>query len=202
MIAVALLMVGAALVLWGREFDGWDQSWRVEVGAAIGLLAPLYFAEELLRSRLAELSRLASESAMSYGLIRRVLPAGGKRTAVLDSLVDGVRDHASAGGFTSRDIQALIGGDSHMRTVALGAMQGRHALIDEGALVESIARSETGFEQYHALLLAVESWPQRSEDTRHMIIKAIERDREGFIADDPERAALAARIRELSEAGP
>ena len=71
-IAVVLVLAGLGLVVWGRSFGGWDQAWRVEVGAALGLLGPLVYLEELLRTTL---SRDLRESVVSFGLIRRLLPA-------------------------------------------------------------------------------------------------------------------------------
>lgn len=196
-VAIGLLFMGAALVVWGRAFDGWDQAWRVEVGAALGLLGPLYFFEELLRTRVVELSRLAAESASSYGLIRKLLPPGDARTAVLDSLFAGIRDHARSGGFTSSDIQALVKGDGDMRATALAAMRGRQDLVAEDVLVQSIANSLSGFEQYHALLLAADTWRDRTDQARRKIVDAIKRDRNGYIARDRDRTRLAKKIREL-----
>ena len=117
LIAATLLALGAALVVWGRDFEGWDQAWRVEIGAALALLGPLYFAEELLRRRVAELSQLASESTLSYGALRRLLPPGDERTAVLDSLVAAVRDRARAG--SRRPFADWIGNRALRRTTEL-----------------------------------------------------------------------------------
>jgi hypothetical protein len=193
--AIALFAVGVGLVIWAKHFDGWDQAWRLDAGVAVGLLAPLYFAEELLREHVKALSRTASESATSYGLLRRLLPAGDERTAVLDALAEGVRAHASADGLSSSDIEALSSGDSEMRAIALAAMRGRPDLIVQAAVVKSIADSQSGFEQYHALKLADEAWSALSEPTRRGVLAAIERDRSGYIKDDASRADVAAAIR-------
>jgi hypothetical protein len=74
-VAALLVVVGIALVLCAKSMDGWSQAWRIEVGAAIGLLGPLYFLEDLLRGRVEALTRQLEESAQSYGMIRRLLPS-------------------------------------------------------------------------------------------------------------------------------
>ena len=155
--------------------------------------------EELLRKRVNHLSRNLRESVQSYGLIRRMLPPGERRTLVLDTIVESVRDRAAAGDFTSGEADRLAAGDEEMRAIALAAMQGDHKLINFDTLVRSIHGSWTGFEQYHALKLAREAWTKLPDDVRRDVVEAIERDRTGpnYIATDPDRAEIADDITRL-----
>jgi hypothetical protein len=199
LIAAVVTLLGVGLILWAESHDDWAQAWRVEIGAALALLGPLYLLEELLRSRVEELSSKLRESVQGYGLIRRLVPAGEARTDVLDALVAGVRDRATQGTFPSAEVARLVTGDPDMRAIALAAMQGRHDLIDETALIRSIRESESGFEQYHALRLALEGWSSLSPGARTKVIEAIDHDAAGpgYIATDPARADLAQRIKAL-----
>lgn len=199
-IAISLVILGVGLILWAENKNDWAQAWRIEVGAAIALLGPLYLLEELLRSRVEALSRDMRESVQSYGLIRRLLPASEERTAVLDALVAGVRQRATRGEFPSGEVARLAAGDADMRAMALAAMQGRHDLLDEGALVRSIKWSDSGFEQYHALKLAREAWVSLTSGGQANVIDAIEHDATHgrFIAKDAHRAELADEIKALA----
>ena len=199
-VSAALVVAGAALVLWAKDMDGWSQAWRVEVGAAVALLGPIYFLEELLRGRVDTLSQLVDESVQSYGLIRRLLPSGAQRTAVLDGLITGVKEQAQAGAFRADEIVRLSRGDGETRTIALAAMQGDHDLIDDDAIIFSISDSDSGMEQYHAMKLAYEAWSGLSHGTRIRVIHALKADAAGrnFIVDDPPRAKLAEQIAGLA----
>jgi hypothetical protein len=193
--AVLLFAAGVAVVFWGRHFDGWDEAWRVDAGVAIGLLAPLYFAEDLLRQHLKALSRTASEAVTAFGVLRRLVPAGQKQTAVLDALAAGVCARARAGELSASDVHELSGGDSDMRAIALAAMQGSYGLIDERVLVSSIAHSGRGFEQFHALKLADEAWSALSAETQQSVVDTIELDPHGYIKADGSRTEHADAIR-------
>jgi hypothetical protein len=201
-VSALLIVVGTALVWWAKDKDGWSQAWRVEIGAAIALLGPLYFLEEVLRGRVETLTRLLEESARSYGLIRRLLPAGDRRTQILDALLDAVKNQAEARALPKDEIARLARGDGETRTIALAAMQGDHDLIDNEALVFSISRSESGMEQYHALKLACQAWRKLPRRTKGRVVSAIHSDAESrkFIAADAHRAELAEQIAELARA--
>jgi len=195
-ISVGLLAAGVLLVLSARAEDGWAQAWRVEVGAAIGLLGPLFFIEELLRSRVASLEERFSELRKSYGLIRQVLPEGDARTYVLDRLLEAVTKQAKAAPYSSVEVARFLSGDEETRTIAFAAMQGDHKLIDDAAVIRSITSSSSGMEQYHALKVAHEAWQGRSSSTKTRVVDAIREDMSsrGFIAVDPYRRFLAEEI--------
>ena len=64
------VMDSSALVWSARGADGWSQSALTEVGAAIALLGPLVFLEELLRGSVKQLSQLLKDSEPSYVEVR------------------------------------------------------------------------------------------------------------------------------------
>lgn len=195
-----LLAAGLVLIISAKTEDGWAQAWRVEAGAALGLLGPIYFIEELLRSRVASLEKRLGEFQKSYGLIRQVLPQGDARTYVLDTLLHAVTKQAKAATYSSDEIARLLSGDEETRTVAFAAMQGDHNLIDDAAVIRSITSSDSGMEQYHALKLTHEAWKGRSASTKVAVVEAIKQDwrGRGFIAADPYRRFLAEQIFEFA----
>jgi hypothetical protein len=199
LIISALLTLGGSALVWSaRGVDGWSQSWRVEVGTAIALLGPLFLLEELLRGSVKELSQRLKEYERSYVEIRRQLQYGSERTGKLDGILANVTADASQGKVSKEDVTHYLRGGE--RTIALAAMQGAHRLIDPDVIVESIDHSESGMEQYHALLLAEEGWPSLQPDTKRQVVQAIKRDRQGrrFIAQGPARSLLAKRILDIA----
>lgn len=75
-ISALLILVGSPLVWSARGADGWSQSALIEVGAAIALLGPLVFLEELLPGSVKQLSQLLKKSERSYVEVRSQLPTG------------------------------------------------------------------------------------------------------------------------------
>lgn len=195
-ISASLLAAGIVLVISAKREEGWDQAWRVEVGAAIALLGPLYFIEELLRSRVALLEERLNELRKSYGLIRRLLPQDDARTYVLDRLLEAVTKQARKESYPPEEIARLLRGDEETRTIALAAMQGDHKLVNDAAIIRSIAASDSGMEQYHALKVAHESWLGRPAATKAGIVDAIQKDTSSrqFISADKHRTLLADEI--------
>jgi hypothetical protein len=151
-VCLGLPLAGTLFVLWAAGEEGWAQAWRIEVGAAIGLLGPFYFVEELLRSRVASLEERVGELRTSYGLVRSLLPAGDTRMHVLDVLLAAVTKQARASTYPRKQIASLLQGDHETRTIAFAAMRGDHRLIDDAAVVRAIDSSESGMEQFYAAL--------------------------------------------------
>lgn len=197
-VSVLLLLFGLALVWLAKGQDGWSQSALIELGAAIALLGPLYFLEELLQGSVKKLSQQVEDAQRSYAAVRSQLPRGRERTLTLDGILDDVTAAARQGQVSEEDLSALsrVSGDP---TMALAAMLGDHRLIEPDVIVESIDHSKSGMEQFYALRLANEGWPSLPPVTKQ-VVQAIERDRHGrmFIAEGTNRDVVARRILDIA----
>ncbi|GIE97651.1 hypothetical protein Ari01nite_51160 [Paractinoplanes rishiriensis] len=196
MISAVLLIAGVVLVLWAKNEDGWEQAWRVEVGAAIALLGPLFFIEEMLRSRVVSLEEKFDQLRKSYGLMRGLLPPGDARTYVLDRLLSAVTEQARAGYYSAPEISRLLDGDDETRMIALAIMQGDHRLIKDEVIINSIGSSKSGMEQYHALKAAHDGWSVLVRGTKRSAVDKILEDASGasYIITDAPRRFLAEEI--------
>jgi hypothetical protein len=166
------------------------------LGAAIALLGPLVFLEELVRGDVKVLSQQLEENERSYAAVRSQLPQGPVRTLTLDGILDEVTAAASQGKVSKEHVTDYVRRDK--RPHALAAMLGDHRLIDPDVIVESIDHSKTGMEQYCALVLADEGWLSLPPDTKRQVVQAIKRDREGHIAKGPNRSVHAKRILDMA----
>lgn len=197
MIAASIL-VGLGLMIGAIPLDGWWQSVLIDVGASVLLLAPLAYIEDFLRQSLAELNATLRSSVAGLSAIRTLLPPGYPRTMLFDSLLAAVVERAAEGEFPATQISTLLGGDGDDRTVALAAMVGNPALVDGAAVIRSIRRPAFGNEQYYALHAAYTAGESPlSSNQRTRILAAIDEDdrTRGWIAQDPHREQIAARLR-------
>jgi hypothetical protein len=195
-VLVLAILVGLVLVLLARGQDGWSQSALIELGAAILLLGPLVFLEELLRGDVKGLSKQLMESERSYAAVRGQLPLSPVRTLTLDGILRDVTVDASQGKVSKEHVTDWVRRDK--RPHALAAMLGDHRLIDPDVIVESIGHSGSGIEQYWALLVAKEGWPLLPPVTKQQVVQAIKRDRHGYIAQGPNRSLVAKRILDMA----
>jgi hypothetical protein len=106
-VSVLLLLFGLALVWLAKGQDGWSQSALIELGAAIALLGPLYFLEELLQGSVKKLSQQVEDAQRSYAAVRSQLPRGRERTLTLDGILDDVTAAARQGQVSEEDLSAL-----------------------------------------------------------------------------------------------
>lgn len=197
-VIVASVLVGLALMIGAAPLDGWWQSVLIEIGASVLLLAPLAYIEDFLRRSLGELDATLRSSVVGLSAVRNLLPSGERRTAIFDELLTAVIDRADDGEFPATQIGPLLEGDSDDRTVALAAMVGDPSLVDGAAVLRSVRRPGSANEQYYALRAASAAWPtQLDTDQRTRILAAIDDDnhRRGWIAGDPHRQGIAARLR-------
>ncbi|MBC3191034.1 hypothetical protein H7X46_08160 [Pseudonocardia sp. C8] len=196
-VIAASVLAGVGLMLGAAPLDGWWQSVLVEVGASVLLLAPLAYIEDYLRRSLGELNATLQSSATGLSAVRRLVPSAQRRAAVFDALLAAVEAGANAGEFTATQISTLLDGGSEDRTVALAAMAGNASLADGAAIVRSIRSSASGNEQFYALRAADAGWAQLRTEHRTRILAAIDEDdrTRRWIADDPHRQRIAARLR-------
>ena len=198
LVIVASVLVGLGLMLGAAPLDGWWQSVLIEIGASVLLLAPLAYIEDFLRRSLGELNATLRSSVVGLSAVRNLLPSGERRTAIFDELLAAVIERAHDGEFPATQLGTLLEGDSDDRTVALAAMIGNPSLVDGAAVLRSIRRPGSANEQYYALRAASAAWPtQLGTDQRTRILAAIDDDhKRGWIAGDPHRQGIAARLRE------
>jgi hypothetical protein len=196
-IVSALLVLGSDLVWSARGQDGWSQSWRIEVGTALALLGPL-FSGGTAAGSVKELRQQLEESRRSYAAVRSQLPQGRERTLTLDGILANVTALASQGDVSKENVTDYVRSDE--RTIALAAMRGEHRLIDPDVIVESIDHSQSGMEQFYALLLANEGWPLLPPVTKRQVVQLLSVMVEvaRFIAEGTAGAVQAKRILDIA----
>jgi len=132
----------------------------------------------------------------SYAFIHHQLSDDRFRDAKVvlqDALVDKVSSTAFKRKPNASAVKHLLrSGSAAERVLALGFLKGDPALRTVELLVPSILEPQSGNEQYHAMWLAKEAWPQMNEADRKRIVKAVE-DRP-YNDADTDRGVLAAQI--------
>ncbi|TFD49127.1 hypothetical protein E3T55_11670 [Cryobacterium frigoriphilum] len=135
----------------------------------------------------------------SYAFVRTVLtdPRHLNAKVVLqDSLVAQAVALANREKFSATEVRLLFReGPPIVRTLALGLMQGNPDLADGTSIFTAVSRSQTGNEQYHALVLARLCWRDLSPADRGAILAAVDAD--PFIAGDADRREAANQLRAL-----
>jgi hypothetical protein len=207
-----LILIGGAMVVtgWVLGPDGYPSSLLLQLGSTLLLVAPLVYAERVIsrqlgevRDGLAELRRQTRTIATVYERTREEQASGAARTAELEAQISKAREGARTGNRSAAEVAALFkDGSDGERIAALGLMQGNHELADASAMVDGIARSRSAFEQWHALLLALELWDTLGEPSRTRILDAIGREMEpgGYIEPGTDRYGIARVIQSRAEA--
>lgn len=113
-----------------------------------------------------------------------------------DQLVDIARANSLSEPVTAAEIAtAITSGPPAKRVLAFGILEGNPHLATCDLLTQGISGSLSGNEQYHALLASEAAWPSLTPECRRALRKSI--DTSAHIPQDSDRAAVAARIRQL-----
>ncbi len=138
--------------------------------------------------------------ASHYQFVHSELDADEFRAAKVhlqDTLVERAAQLALKTSLDAEEVRNLVEhGAPVMKVLALGLMKGNPRLASVEALAFAISNSATANEQYHALLIARDSWPRLEEAQRRSLIDVIEKDR--HIPEDSDRKGVAAEILSLS----
>jgi len=116
----------------------------------------------------------------------------------LDGILADVTALASQGDVSKENVTDYVRSDE--RTIALAAMRGEHRLIDPDVIVESIDHSQSGMEQFYALLLGNEGWPLLPPVTKRQVVQLLSVMVEvaRFIAEGTAGAVQAQRILDIA----
>jgi hypothetical protein len=126
----------------------------------------------------------AGPVAADYHSLRTTMRPGPDRTRALEVVVAQARRLAKEGSFDAAEVARwLREGSDEERITALGMMQAKAELRDFDATVMAIEHSRSAFEQYHAMLLAVEMVDDLDANQRHQLAEVVNRARGRFRAD-------------------
>ena len=113
-----------------------------------------------------------------------------------DQLVDIARANSLSEAVSATEIaEAITSGPPAQRVLAFGILEGNPHLATCDLLAQGISNSLSGNEQYHALMATEAAWSGLTPECRRALRKAI--DASPHIPQDSDRAAVAARIRQL-----
>ncbi|WP_433162991.1 hypothetical protein [Kribbella sp. CA-247076] len=194
---------GAAMIAAGWLFEGagYGSDLLLQLGSTFLLLAPVLWIERLLNRSIRDvqdqvdgLRRQIGPLAETYERTRQDRESGPRRTTLLEQVVSDAREKGRAGDHSADEVARLFkNGTDGERVAALGMMQGAHSLVNVDVIVNCIAHSRSAFEQWHALLVALDAWSTFSQDSRSRIIAAIERQTGpgGYIRPGTDRHGIA-----------
>lgn len=110
-----------------------------------------------LRAQAQALLDAASPIAADYRSLRESMPSGAARTDALEEVVARARRLGAEQAFDPAEVARwLREGTDEERITALAMMQARPELRDADATLTAIEHSRSAFEQYHAMLLALQ----------------------------------------------
>lgn len=135
--------------------------------------------------------------AQRYDDLRRQMPSGSHRTTQLQALVDAARASARESGLGPEQVREFFGrGGEGERVYALALMQGAPDPAHLDAVLDSLVRARSAFEQYQALVAAELMTPSLPQSERNRLAMALRTQLApgGFVARSPERSRLAERI--------
>lgn len=122
------------------------------------------------------------------------------RAQLLDRIVAQVAAASAVEKFDKAEVRSIFfKGTPVMRVMALGLMKGDLSLVDADVLFESVSRSLTGNEQYHALDLTLRAWDRLSSPERQALKAAAARS--VHLQQGSARRTLADTLQVLPDAG-
>lgn len=122
------------------------------------------------------------------------------RAQLLDRIVAQVATASAVEKFDKAEVRSMFfKGTPVMRVMALGLMKGDLSLVDADVLLESVSRSLTGNEQYHALDLTLRAWDRLASSERQVLKAAAARS--VHLQQGSARRTLADTLQVLPEAG-
>ncbi|NVK80340.1 hypothetical protein [Streptomyces morookaense] len=140
--------------------------------------------------------------AQRYDELRRRLPSGSHRTIQLQAVVDAARASARDSGLGPEQVKEFFGrGSEGERVYALALMQGAPDPAHLDAVLDSLTRSRSAFEQYQSLVAAELLTPYLAQPERNRLAAALRTQLApgGFVARSSERSRLAERILRVLE---
>jgi hypothetical protein len=112
-------------------------------------------AAKVLQRAADTIGQRAARTARSYSSIRRTMPAGPERTAMMDRIIAEARSDAHAPDLDLEEVLSILWtGSEGARVWALGVLQERPELVTTRAVLEAVQRPDDMFDQYQALILA------------------------------------------------
>lgn len=122
------------------------------------------------------------------------------RTQLLNRIVAQVAAASAVEKFDKTEVRSMFfKGTPVMRVMALGLMKGDLSLVDADVLLESVSRSLTGNEQYHALDLTLRAWDRLGSSERQALKAAA--GRSVHLQQGSARRTLADTLQVLPDAG-
>lgn len=140
-----------------------------------------------------------AQFAESYSLVHSELEQfEDAKIHLQDVLIGKAAALARLAKFDSGEVEHLLreGSPVH-RVLAVGLMIGDQGLATDRAILESVMRSRSGNEQFHAMKLASDLWGRLSTRTRKRLLGYMLVDRN--IQQDEDRRRLAAKMRSLAD---
>ncbi|OKJ62505.1 hypothetical protein [Streptomyces sp. CB02261] len=148
-----------------------------------------------LRAEARTLLDAAGPIATDYGSVRGSMPPGAARTRALEEVIARARSLAQEKSFESAEVARwLREGTDEERITALAMMQARPELRNFEATLASIRHPRTPFEQYHAMLLAVQMADQLDQGQARRLAETVERQKGMRFRRDSDRARLREEI--------
>jgi hypothetical protein len=140
---------------------------------------------------------VAGRLGSRYGDIRTALPPGPQRTRRLEEWVEEARRLAPDLRLGVEDtVRWLQEGDDQRRIMALAVMQVRPELRDVESVLAAVAHSHSGFEQYHALLVAELLVDDLNDNQQHRLTDLVQRQQVNRFGPGSDRWTVSGRILE------
>ena len=150
---------------------------------------------ERLRGEARALLDAARPVASEYRSTREAMHAGPERTRALEKVVRRARRLAGEESFSSGEVARwLREGSDEQRITALAMMQANPSLRDFEAALGAIENSHSGFEQYHAMLLALQMIDDLDDAQRQQLVEGIKGVRNWRFRRDSDRWLLSEEI--------
>ncbi|MEV6399214.1 hypothetical protein AB0M39_31255 [Streptomyces sp. NPDC051907] len=148
-----------------------------------------------LRAEARALLDAAGPVAADYRSVRGSMRAGASRTRAMEEVLVRARRLAQEQPFERAEVlRWLREGTDEERITALAMMQASPELRNFEATLAAIARSRTPFEQYHAMLLAVQMVDALDAEQARRLAEAVEAKRGIRFRADSDRRELAEEI--------
>ncbi|MFD9031031.1 hypothetical protein ACFVZW_07775 [Streptomyces sp. NPDC059567] len=148
-----------------------------------------------LRAEARALLDAAGPVATDYSSVRGSMRAGASRTRAMEQVLARARDLAQEQSFERAEVMRwLREGTDEERVTALAMMQASPQLRNFEATLAAIANSNTPFEQYHALRLAVHMVDALDAEQARKLAETVEAQRGIRFRADSDRRRLAKEI--------
>lgn len=148
-----------------------------------------------LRAEARALLDAAGPIADDYSSVRSSMPAGDSRTLAMEEVIARARRLAEEQPFESAEVlRWLRDGTEEQRITALAMMQARPELRNFEATLAAITHPRTPFEQFHAMLLALQMIDELDREQARRLAETVEAQRGIRFRKDSGRALLREKI--------